>query len=400
MDISRTAYGTWSGGRFMHFGEPLDDERFLAAIRHAYDRGIRTFMTSDVYGNGAADEMLGRALAGVPRDSYALVGDDRARFLQRAARGLEGLPAFHASAAARSGRLRELSCAWRRRSRSRVAAWTKFDCLMLHNPDSHGYTSDAVWNAMDKLREAGLTDRLGIAPGPANGFSLDLILSFERFGALLDWAMIIFNPLEPWPGSLCLPAAEKHDVKLITRVVDYGGLFHDDVKPGHQFGERDHRTFRPAGWVEAGNTKLDAMRPIAERHGLTMLQLSCALESQPSAGRSVIPTMIQEVGADAKPIETKIDDLAALARHTLSADEMEELRRIGDNTGCMKLKGAIPRTPANRCRTAGALNGELASVAARWRIVPERDLFVHTPRRRKPLQSKLTSRKFGSPSAG
>ncbi len=104
--------------------------------------------------------------------------------------------------------------------------------------------SDAVWKAMDKLKEAKLTDRLGIAPGPANGFSLDIILCMERFGPLMDWAMIILNPLEPWPGSLCLPAAQKHDVKIITRVVDYGGLFHDDVKPGHKFGYGDHRTFR------------------------------------------------------------------------------------------------------------------------------------------------------------
>ena len=29
MDLTRTAYGTWSGGRFMHFGEPLSEERFL-----------------------------------------------------------------------------------------------------------------------------------------------------------------------------------------------------------------------------------------------------------------------------------------------------------------------------------------------------------------------------------
>ena len=32
----------------MHFGEPLPDERFLRVIRHAYERGIRTFMTADV----------------------------------------------------------------------------------------------------------------------------------------------------------------------------------------------------------------------------------------------------------------------------------------------------------------------------------------------------------------
>ena len=33
MNLTRTAFGSWSGGRFMHFGEPLDDERFLALIR-------------------------------------------------------------------------------------------------------------------------------------------------------------------------------------------------------------------------------------------------------------------------------------------------------------------------------------------------------------------------------
>ena len=46
MELTRTAYGIWSGGRFMHFGEPLDDERYFKVIRHACDRGIRTFMTA------------------------------------------------------------------------------------------------------------------------------------------------------------------------------------------------------------------------------------------------------------------------------------------------------------------------------------------------------------------
>ncbi|HUR46051.1 MAG TPA: aldo/keto reductase, partial [Candidatus Saccharimonadales bacterium] len=74
MDVTRTAYGTWNGGRFMHFGEPVEENRFVDLIRLAYKKGIRTFMTADVYGAGAADEMLGRALEGLPRDSYCLVG--------------------------------------------------------------------------------------------------------------------------------------------------------------------------------------------------------------------------------------------------------------------------------------------------------------------------------------
>ena len=102
---------------------------------------------------------------------------------------------------------------------------------------------------------------LGVAPGPANGFTLDVIDCLERFGDRIDWAMVILNPLEPWPGELVLPAAERHGVKLITRVVDYGGLFHDDVLPGHAFPRYDHRGFRPAGWVEAGRAKLERDAP-------------------------------------------------------------------------------------------------------------------------------------------
>ena len=83
-----------------------------------------------------------------------------------------------------------------------------FDLLLLHNPDRTGYTSEAVWEGMQAVRDAGLTRLLGVAPGPANGFTLDLIDCLERFGELIDWAMIILNPLEPWPGELALAAAQ------------------------------------------------------------------------------------------------------------------------------------------------------------------------------------------------
>ena len=58
----------------MHYGEALSDERFIQLIRSSYERGVRTFVTADVYGNGAADTVLGEALKGVPRDDYSLVG--------------------------------------------------------------------------------------------------------------------------------------------------------------------------------------------------------------------------------------------------------------------------------------------------------------------------------------
>ena len=372
MELTRTAYGTWSGGRFMHFGEPLDEARFLAAIRHAYERDVRTFMTADVYGNGAADEMLGRALAGLPRESYCLVGAVGHDFYEGQREGSKGYPRFTDS---RLRSARDYASYLRMATEKSLerCAVQKFDLLMLHNPDSTGYTSEAVWSAMAALKNEGLTDRIGIAPGPANGFALDVILNFERFSEVIDWAMIILNPLEPWPGRLCLPAAEKHDVKLITRVVDYGGLFHDDVKPGHAFGERDHRTFRPAGWVEAGSAKIEQLRPIARAHGITMLQLACLWNLSHAPVRSVIPTMIQESGADARPIESKIDELT-LPNIVLTLDEIAEIARIGDNTGCMDLKGGNPGFVGEALPDRWPLDNDLTAVAQRWQIDPARDL--------------------------
>ena len=374
MDLTRTAYGTWSGGRFMHFGEELPEERFINVIRHAYERGIRTFMTADVYGNGAADEMLGRALAGLPRDSYCLVGAVGHDFYTGKREGSKGYPRFTNAELRAPGDYFDYLRMATEKSLARCRA-DKFDCLLLHNPDSTGYTGDRVWSAMDKLRDAKLTDRLGIAPGPANGFTLDLVLCIERFGPLLDWAMIILNPLEPWPGSLCLPAAVKHDVKIITRVVDHGGLFHDDVKPGHQFGYGDHRVFRPAGWVETGNVKMEKMREVAQLHGLTMLQLACLWNLSHAPVQSVIPTLVQEVGPQGKTIETKVDELAMLPDMKLPEAERDFITSIGNNKGCMDLKGASRAHTGNPEADKWGLSEDLEAVGHRWGIDPAKDLI-------------------------
>lgn len=373
MDLTRTAYGTWSGGRFMHFGEPLSEERFLKVIQHAYQRGIRTFMTADVYGNGAADEMLGRALAGLPRDSYCLVGAVGHDFYTGKRDGPKGFPRFTNPQLRPPNQFAEYLRMATEKSLARCRV-DRFDLVLLHNPDSTGYASDKVWSGMEKLRDAKLTDRLGVAPGPANGFTLDLILCFERFGPLLDWAMIILNPLEPWPGSLVLPAAVEHEVNLITRVVDYGGLFHDDVKPGHKFGQQDHRAFRPAGWVEAGCEKMDQMRDIAAKHKLTMLQLACLWNLSQPGVKSLIPTLIQESGAGTKPIETKVDELASLPQIKLTTEECETMAQTGDNQGCMELKGSNRAHVSEPQPDRWGLTPDHELAAKRWGIDPDADL--------------------------
>jgi aryl-alcohol dehydrogenase-like predicted oxidoreductase len=389
MDPTTTAIGTWSGGRFMHFGEPLSEERLRALLRPG--DGVDTVITADVYGAGEADRALGAALAGCERDSYCLIGAIGHDFYDGERDGAKGFPRFTDRRLRSERAYADYIRAATERSLERCGV-DRFDLLLLHNPDRVGYSSPAVWDGMQAVREAGLTRLLGVAPGPANGFTLDLIGCFERFSAQIDWAMIILNPLEPWPGELVLAAAAAHKVDLITRVVDYGGVFHDDVLPGHTFADYDHRKFRPDGWVDEGRQKLERMRPYAERHGLTMLQLACAWNLAHAPVRCVAPTLIQESGPTARAIEDKRRELAALAdweaqladsgdgvgaltgAARLSPEEVREIRAIGDNSGCMALKGASLEYTGVPQADRWELDEGLSAVGGRWDIDPGRDL--------------------------
>ena len=370
--LGRRAVGTWSGGRYLRFGEMITPERLESLLRPA--DGIDTVLTADVYGEGEADSLLGRALREVPRESYALVGAVGHDFYDGERDGPRGFPRFTDPRLRGADRYADYLRMATERSLERLQQ-ASFDLLLLHNPDRTGYESPAVWEGMSALRDAGLADAVGIAPGPANGFTLDLIGCLERFGELIDWAMIILNPFEPWPGELCLDAAARHGVRVITRVVDYGGLFWDDVTPETELPQGDHRRFRPDGWIAEGRAKLDRLRPIAERAGLTPLQLACQWNLAHEAVECVVPTLIQEVGATARPIEEKRAELAGMpVEPRLSGDDVEEIRAIGDNAGCMALKGATPDHAGEERPDRWALTGEQTETAARWGIDPERDL--------------------------
>jgi aryl-alcohol dehydrogenase-like predicted oxidoreductase len=374
-DPGSTALGTWSGGRFIHYGEPLPEERLIALLRP--DQAIYTVLSADVYGEGEGDRILGRALEGSDREEICVIGAVGHDFYSGERNGPKGFPRFTDRSLRGPGEYASYLRMATERSLERCGI-DQFDVLLLHNPDRTGYTSEAVWDGVASLRDAGLTRMIGVAPGPANGFTLDVIGCFERFAGLIDWAMLILNPLEPWPAELALGAAAEAQVSVIARVVDYGGLFHDDIQADHVFRAGDHRSFRPAGWVAAGLERIQPMRPIAQRKGLTMLQLACQWDLAHPAVSCVAPTLIQEAGADARPIESKRAELAALGDcQPLSAADVALIRGLGDNTGCMALKGATPDYDGAELPDRWPLDGEYLEIAARWQIEPEADLREH-----------------------
>src|SRR5213078_3727353 len=143
----------------MHFGEQIDEERLLALYRP--DASIQTVLTADVYGQGEADSLLGRALTDLDRDNYCLVGAIGHDFYEGEREGAKGFPRFTDPRLRGEGEYGAYIRMATERSLQRCGA-DHFDLLLLHNPDRRGYTSAAVWEGMQAVRETGLALELGV----------------------------------------------------------------------------------------------------------------------------------------------------------------------------------------------------------------------------------------------
>jgi aryl-alcohol dehydrogenase-like predicted oxidoreductase len=67
LKVSEIAYGNW-----ITHGSQIENETAQACVRAALDAGVSTFDTADAYAAGRAEEVLGEALKGVPRESVEI----------------------------------------------------------------------------------------------------------------------------------------------------------------------------------------------------------------------------------------------------------------------------------------------------------------------------------------
>lgn len=67
LKVSEITYGNW-----LTHGSQVENDVATACVKAALDAGITTFDTADVYANGAAEEVLGKAVAGERRESLEI----------------------------------------------------------------------------------------------------------------------------------------------------------------------------------------------------------------------------------------------------------------------------------------------------------------------------------------
>ena len=69
--VTPIAFGAWAIGGWMWGG--AEENTAIRAIRASYDAGITTIDTAPVYGFGKSEELVGRAMEGIPREKYQIL---------------------------------------------------------------------------------------------------------------------------------------------------------------------------------------------------------------------------------------------------------------------------------------------------------------------------------------
>ncbi len=67
LKVSTVGLGSW-----LTYGESVEEEAATACIKRAYEQGVTFFDTANVYARGRSEEVVGRALADLPRERYIL----------------------------------------------------------------------------------------------------------------------------------------------------------------------------------------------------------------------------------------------------------------------------------------------------------------------------------------
>ena len=302
---SEIGFGTWALGSNW-WGEVSKDSG-VALIRRALELGVTFFDTGDVYGKGANEEIVARALAGVPRESvqistkFGYVLDERRQEHSQGERPQDWSPG-HARAA--------LEASLRRLRTDYV------DLYQLHNPRMDGIERDDLFAELEALREEGKLRHFGVALGPAIGWREEGLRAIAERD--VTSVQTVYNVLEQDPGRDFLAAAQDKGAGVMARVPTSSGLLEDKYTLETTFPKHDHRSHRPREWLVEGLQKVERLRFLCDEHGITLAQAALKFILAQPAIACVLPTV------------SNADDLEEWAAASTAPDlTAEDLERVG-----------------------------------------------------------------------
>jgi aryl-alcohol dehydrogenase-like predicted oxidoreductase len=300
--------GAWAMGGTGWSGQ--DDERSIAAIHRAAERGVGWIDTAAIYGRGHAEQVVGRAVRALPAGERPLLFTKCGLRLDEASGRVErvGDPAFLRT---------DCEASLRRLGVERI------DLLQVHWPPEDGTPVEEAWAGMDALVRDGKVRWIG-----ASNFDVALL---ERCATVRP-----VDVVQP-PLSLVARAAAA-DVIPWARAHGAGVIVYSPLQSGllaGRFSAERVAALPPEDWrprrpefqqPDLGRTLalVDRLRPLADRLGCSTAELAIAWTLHCDGVTGAIVG-----GRDA----AQVDGWVGAAHVRLQRADLDEIARALEETG-------------------------------------------------------------------
>jgi aryl-alcohol dehydrogenase-like predicted oxidoreductase len=266
--VSEICLGTWTT-----FGGSLPEEAAAALVDAAFEYGVNFFDTANIYSEGRSEEVLGRALAGRPRDSYVLA----TKVWGRAPDGGRGL--------SREQVVQQID-----RSLERLGA-EFVDLYQCHAWDPDVPLAETL-EAMTEIVEAGKVRYVGCTNWSGEQIRQAIDLAREHGYVKIVSSQPEYSLLHREPDEDVIPASRENGVSQVVYSPLAQGVLTGKYAPGEAAREGTRAAAR-AEWMEFLDddtlARVARLRPIADGLGLTMAQLALAwILREPNVASAIV----------------------------------------------------------------------------------------------------------------
>ncbi len=271
LEVSEISLGSW-----LTYGVGVEADAAEACVNQAFDEGINFFDTANVYGRGAAEEVLGGILAGRDRDSYVLA----TKVFFPMSDTDKGLSAAQIA--------KQVDASLRRLQVDHV------DLYQCHRFDPEVPLEETL-GALTDVVKAGKARYLGFSEwSPRNITDAYDLIEREGFAGFVS-SQPQYSMLWRRPEPKVMPLSEEHGISQIVWSPLAQGVLTGKYAPGEPPPE-DSRAASPemGGMMDAWRKDevleaVQGLRPIAEDAGLSMAQLALAwVLREPNVASAII----------------------------------------------------------------------------------------------------------------
>ena len=301
IEVSEIGFGTWGlGGN--SYG-PVDDNISKAALRFAFDSGITFYDTSDLYGNGHSEEVLGDALRNV-RDKIIIA--TKVGTLPHT--GFY-MPLDFSPAHIRHG----LEASLTRLQTDYI------DLYQLHSPTVEILRqNEQIFTTLQTLKEAGKIRAYGISVrSPDDG-----LVAIQEFG--INVVQVNFNMIDQRAiDNGLFEIAKIFNTGIIVRTPLVFGYLSGSLTGNEQFRGVDHRANWPKEQLNRWANAPQLFTSLNEGKNRTYAQLALRFCLSDAAASTVIPGMmnVKEVEENVKTVDLP----------PLNFTEIEQIKQIYQN---------------------------------------------------------------------